>query len=103
MVLLFGGNPTDSLTTLRYDLLKKKVVTATCFVTPEKLSATKFHSRRCYYQIMTWLGKETGLDPKDWGWKFENNQFQPVMSDKSPAPDSLLKVVHCSCTTACTY
>ena len=107
MVLLFGGNPTNSLTTLRYDVLKKKDVSATCFVTPEKLpptaSSTKFHSRRCYYQIMTWLGKETGLDPKDWGWKFENNQCQPVMSDKSPAPDSLLKVVHCSCTSACSY
>ena len=106
MVQLFGGKPTDSLTTLRYNVLKKKVISGTSFVTPEKLpptaSATKFHSRRCYYQIMTWLGKETGLDATEWGWKFENNQFQPVMSDKSPAPDNLLKVVHCSCTTACT-
>lgn len=106
MVLLFGGKPTNSLATLRYNVLKRKVVSATCFVTPERLpptaSATKFHSLRCYYQIMTWLGKETGLDAKDWGWKCENNQFQPVMSDKSPAPDSLLKVVHCSCTKACT-
>ena len=106
MVLLFGGKPTDSLATLRCNILKKKVVSATCFVTPERLppteSATKFHARRCYYQIMTWLGKETDLDAEDWGWKCENNQYHPVMSDKSPAPDSLLKIVHCNCTTACT-
>lgn len=106
MVLLFGGKPTDSLATLRYNVLNKKVASATCFVTPERLppnaSATKFHSRRCYYQIMTWLGMETGLDAKDWGWKCENDQYQPVMSDTPPAPDSLLKVVHCSCNTACT-
>lgn len=106
MILLFGGKVTsDTLTSLRHSILTKKVVSATSFVTPKRLpptaSATKYHSLRVYYQIMTWMGKETSLDATDWGWKSEANQFIPVMTDKNAAPDNLLKVVHCNCTTGC--
>ena len=87
-------------------MFKKKVVSASSFVAPARLpptaSATKFHSLRAYYQIITWLGLESNLDATDWGWKIEDNQFAPVMTAKKPAPDNLLKIVHCNCTTACT-
>lgn len=106
MALLFGGKATEGLAKLRHRVLRKKVASATSFVTPERLpptaSATKFHSLRCYYQIRAWCGEEKDLHATDWGWKLENNLFKPVMCDKSPAPDCLLKVVHCNCQTACT-
>ena len=98
MVLRFGGKLTDTLAILRY--IKKKVVSVTSFVNPEWLpptaSATKHPSLRCYYQIMTWMTKAANLAARDWGWKCESNLFKPVMCSKSPAPEHLLKVVHCN-------
>jgi len=41
----------------------------------------------------------TRLEPTDWGWKAEANQFIPVMNEMNASPDSLLKVVHCNCST----
>jgi len=106
MVLLFGGDISDTLASMRHSILTKKVVSATSFVTPERLppteSATKFYSWRVYYQVMTWLGKDEDLDATDWGWKTEANQFDPVMTDKNAAPKHLLKVVHCNCTDCST-
>ena len=105
MVLLFGGKLSDNLSTLQHNLLKKKVVSATSFVSLEQLLptalTTKFHSLRVYYQIMTWLGKDNSLEATNWGWQCDHNEYQPVMCDKAPAPDSLLKIVLCNCKTAC--
>ncbi|KAG1653773.1 Pyruvate dehydrogenase phosphatase regulatory subunit, mitochondrial [Nymphon striatum] len=50
---------------------------------------------------MTWMGMESGIDPLDWGWKLEDNQLVSIMSDMNAAPDALLKMVHCNCTTGC--
>ena len=87
MVLLFSGKQTDFLAYLRHSVFKKKVVSASSFVAPARIpptaSATKFHSLRAYYQIMTWLGLESNLDATDWGWKIEDNQFAPVMTAKT--------------------
>ena len=50
---------------------------------------------------MTWMGEEADLEPTVWGWKAEANHFIPVMNEMNAAPGSLLKVVHCNCTTGC--
>ncbi|KAK6186307.1 hypothetical protein SNE40_008369 [Patella caerulea] len=103
---LFGGKDSECIKTLRYRLLSTKIVTSKTFVTPEKLppseSALKFHSLRCHYQIMVWMGKSGELLPTDWGWRLQKNALIPTMNDKSPIPTELLNVVHCSCTTHCT-
>ncbi|KAK4298605.1 hypothetical protein Pmani_008001 [Petrolisthes manimaculis] len=53
MVILFGSKSTDSLATTRFNTFSKKVVSASSFVTPERLppteSATRLHCRRVYY------------------------------------------------------
>ena len=55
IAVLFGGNGTDSLATMRYNIFSKKVVSASSFVSPERLlpteSATKLHFR-------SWSGQE---------------------------------------------
>ena len=76
----------------------KKVVSASTTVTRERESATKFHSPRAYYQIMTWMGPDDALN---WGWHLQDNRFVPLMSTMIVAPDSLLEVIHCNCSTAC--
>jgi len=105
MAVLFGGKCTDSLAKMRYNNFSRKVVSASSFVTPERLppteSATKLHCRRAYYQVMTWIGKADGMDAMNWGWNLQENRFVPVMSTIKAAPDILLKVIQCNCLNSC--
>jgi len=44
----------------------------------------------------------------EWRWKVEGDKLVPVMTDKSPAPDALIQIIHCNylegCDTRmCTY
>ena len=59
MIALFNADQKDTLASIRYSMLCKKVARAKMFVTPERLpptaSACKFHSLRTYYQIMEWI------------------------------------------------
>ena len=106
MAIIFGGEADDSLDYLRYNLFSKKVAVAKSFVTPERLpptsSSTEFHCLRVYYQIMVWIGMESDMDPLDWGWKLENDKLSPIMTRQKAAPEVLLKMIHCNCTTNCT-
>ena len=105
MVDLFGGAPNENLSSLRDVMFSRKVATAKSFVSPERLpptaAATNFHSLRTYFQIMLWMGLATDLNPTHWGWKEESNRLVPVMTEKNAAPDELLKVIHCNCSTGC--
>ena len=69
MAVLFDGKGTDSLATMRYNTFSTKVVSASSFVTPERLppteSATRLHCRRAYYQVMVWAGQDEGMDPRN--------------------------------------
>jgi hypothetical protein len=105
MAVIFGGNSTISLAALRYQILTKKVTSAKSFVKPERLppteSSTKYHCMRSYYQIMTWMGMAGEMNPENWGWKLVNDELVPIMCNMNAAPDCLLKIIHCSCTTGC--
>ena len=105
MDVLFGSKGTDSLATMRYNTFSKKVDSASSFVTPERLpptkSATKLHYCRAYYQVMVWAGNDEGMDPRNWGWILQDNRLVPPMSTMNVAPDNLLKIIHCNCSTVC--
>ena len=106
MAVPFSGKGTDSLATMRYNIFSKKIiVSASWFVTRERLlpteSATKLHCRRAYYQVMVWAGKEEDMDPRNWEWNLQDNRLVPLMSTMNAAPDNLLKIIHCNCSTAC--
>jgi len=105
MIDLFGGKSNDMLSSLRHIIFTKKVATAKAFVTPERLPpispATRFHSLRVYFQIMVWMGMANDMNPTEWGWKQENNQFIPIMTETIAAPDELLKIIHCNCLEGC--
>ena len=70
-------------------------------VFPPTESSTKFHCLRVYFQTKTWMGMDSDVDPLNWGWRLEDNQLIPIMSDMNAAPDTPVKMVHCNCTTGC--
>ena len=105
MVALFGGKPGDNLSAMRYSSLCQKVGSAKSFVTPERLpptsSATKYHALRSYLQVMLWMDNGEAMDTTEWGWELQNNSLVPVMMDTLPAPETLLKIIHCNCSGGC--
>ena len=50
---------------------------------------------------MEWNGVK-GLLPKDWRWFCYDRRYVLVITMKHPAATNLLKIIHCSCATACT-
>ncbi|GBN53238.1 hypothetical protein AVEN_182023-1 [Araneus ventricosus] len=53
-----------------------------------RFAAAHQHSLKVYYQIQHWLGNKKR--PGEWGWERINIELQPVKTQKSPAPDSIL-------------
>jgi len=100
MVSLFNGTQKESLESLHYGFLCKKLATVKTFVKPERLSpttsATNLHSQQTYLQVMQWMGKNEGMDPTKWGWDVQGDKLVLLMMNKSPAPDTLLKMIRCA-------
>ena len=105
MVELFHSNQKDSLASIRYNILCKKVARAKAFVTPERLPSTsaacKFHSLRTYYQVMEWMCHCGEVEANKWEWREEGQKLVPVTTDKNPAPDLLLQMIHCNFSEGC--
>ena len=105
MVILYNGNQHHSLTSVRYGIFCKKGSRAKNFVSPERLpptpSACRFHYLQTYYQVMQRMWNAVNMEPTEWGWKEEYNNLIPIMTEKSPAPDTLLRMVHCCSTIEC--
>jgi len=105
MVVLFNADQKDSLASIRYNILCRKVARSRTFVTPERLPPTpstcKFHSLRTYYQVMEWMGCCDEMMSSEWGWKVEEDKLVPVMTDKSHASDALIQMIHCNCSEGC--
>lgn len=59
----------------------------------------KQHAFRVYYQVQLWLGNE--LPPEQWGWELKHTQLKPVPTKEPVAPEEVLRLVFCKCTTGC--
>ena len=101
MAVLFGGKCTESLASLRYNILVKKVSSA---VTPERLpptaSSTKFHCLRAYYQIMIWTEQEGDMECYELGLetgrKFtDSNNVRNECCPGYPPKDDTLQLHNC--------
>ena len=69
---------------------------------PPTSDAAKFHSMRVYLQCQYWRGKTAEeMDPLKWGWTLKNEKLFPIEMTKQPAPEFLLKIIHCNCKTDC--
>ena len=104
LVEVYGGKVRDSLEAFRYRRFCEKTAKSTTAVEVKSLpptsSAAKFHSFRVFYQVQLWTGNQE-LQPCDWGWKETDGTLMPVMTDKPPAPETLLQVVRCNCKMDC--
>ena len=100
-VVLYKARQEESMASLRYRIMTEKVLNSTTFVNPERLPPTenslKFHSYRCHYQILKWKGVEKTTKPDYWGWYISDAKYFLKTSDNAPAPESLLKIIHCDC------
>ena len=105
LVILYGGNSSESLDALRYRLFCSKVAVGTTFVQvhtlPPTSAAARFHSLRVYLQVQEWLGNRRTVEPTQCGWRLECNSLVPVTTDIPAAPSDLLKVIRCSCKSNC--
>ena len=45
------------------------------------------------------MGMADGMEVTEWGWNCQDNNQIPVMLDSIPAPEALLKMIHCNCST----
>jgi hypothetical protein len=102
LVVLYGGNhETTSLNKLRYKSYVTSALKVTSYIAalPPTESAASQHALRTFYQVQQWLGKN--VPPTEWGWKQVGNTLIPITTLKSPAPDSLLSLVACSCKKGC--
>ena len=105
MVILYNGKPDESLNGLWYKHYNEKVATNVVHVQPQVLppteAVTKFHSFRVFYQICQWMGCSNEMLPVAWGRKISESGLTPIQTDLLPAPEDLLKVIRCGCTTDC--
>ena len=85
----------------------EKVASSSSYVPPERLppttDAARFHSRRVYHQVQTWLGNS--MEATEWGWVLRKTRLGTVLKpnrmEQVAAPASLLKMVRCKCTGNC--
>ena len=47
------------------------------------------------------MGMANEMNPTEWGWKQENDQLIPIMTQNNAARDELLKIIHCNCSGGC--
>ena len=90
---------------VRYRKYCEKVATTVKHLEPRQLppseAAVKYHSYRVFLQVCTWKDFDCDLDPELWGWTKTESEFVPKMMDLPPAPENLLKIIRCNCTTDC--
>ena len=105
LVSLFGGKPGLGLNALRYQRYFEKLASKTSHIEPQNLpptaAAARFHSLRVYLQVKHWQGEGAGMSMEDWGWKVTNDQVFPVATNLPPAPESLLQLIRCNCSSDC--
>ena len=82
LVVLYNGNSTDSLDSLRHQRFCEKVSPSTSHVHPLALPPTSgaamYHSFRVYLHVLEWKGSAGGLRPTEWGWQQCEMGFVPL-------------------------
>ena len=53
-----------------------------------------FHGLRVHHQIAVWKDlSDVDKEPLRWGWKIENSNYTPIMTDTEAEPPELLRIV----------
>lgn len=103
---VFNGRRGQKLDSPRYKRYCEKLASRKAQVQPQSLPPTsvaaKYHSMRVYLQVRQWKGEDCSMtEARQWGWIVEQEQMRPVMTDKPAAPESLLHIIRCNCSSDC--
>ncbi|CAH3178327.1 unnamed protein product, partial [Porites lobata] len=79
LVSLYGGKPREKLDGMRYQRYCEKLAT----------------------NMKQWKGENEGMSLEDYGWKVTEGQVLPRMTDLPAAPESLLQMIRCNCSSDC--
>ena len=86
---LYGARKCELMANLRARMMAEKVLNSATFVNPERLPPTedalKYHSFRCYLQILNWISME--LTRENWGWFAYKGKFYPKIMDNNVKVD----------------
>ena len=105
LVCLYNGKSDEGLDSLRYRRYCEKVVTNISRVQPQSLTPTSaaamYHSLRVYFQVQQWKGAAETMSTEEWRWKACDGLFLPVLTHLPPAPEAILRIIRCNCSTDC--
>ena len=75
--------------------------TSSVYIAPERraptTNATQYHFQRVHHQVATFRHLTTMLPPEDFGFRKTPDGYEPIITDKDPAPAYLLKNIRCAC------
>ena len=89
----------DNLSKLRWHMFPKKQLESDKL--PSTFSALKHMIHRSHYMTYIWKSAISTNpilpDPENFGWKKIDDEYEPFMTDKLPAPQSVIELSMCSC------
>ena len=96
----------QSLPEIRLEKYKEMVSSDRASIDPASLPPTPraayFHGLRTYHQLKVWLLLSAkDVEPTKWGYELKGDKLTPVMTDMSPAPERILRIIRCSCKKSC--
>ena len=107
-IALFEGIYSDNkakdrinLSKIRHNKYEGMVASSRTSIDPSCLPPTPraayFHGLRTYHQMKVWIHLSVrDMEPIKWGWERKDGKLCPIMTDKNPAPESLLNIIRCS-------
>ena len=87
LVSLYGEKPGEKLDGMRYQRYCEKLATNSSQIQPQNLPPTSAAARQ--------------QSLEDYGWKVTEGQVLPRMTDLPAAPESLLQMIRCNCSSDC--
>ena len=105
LVSLYGRKPWEKLDCMRYQRYCEKLATNSSQMQPQNLPPTSAAARcqnlRVYLQVKQSKGENEGMSLEEYGWKVTGGQVLPRMTDLPVAPESLLQMIRCNCSSDC--
>ena len=95
------NRPTDinNLSNLRWHMFSKKQLESDKL--PPTFSALRYMIHRSHYITYIWKSAISTNpilpDPENFGWKKIDDEYEPFMTHKLPAPQSVIELSMCSC------
>ena len=71
---------------------------------PSPRTAAFHYGLRVFHQVLAWrrLSQED-IQPLNWGWKYCDGKYEPIMTELPPGPPELLNLVRCACKNQCAH